>query len=185
MIENFILRPDASVLLRETFPTGKRYYIPGGSSKGGKDGVIVTFATHSKHEWTGVFAFGTIGGMDKDAIIPLPKCDSVLIISRGAGYLIRESIPGEFEVARAIPVKSIHVVESCQLVILADDTSLVAYGKNGLIWETGRIAWSDLQVVSICEDNVLCTTFDIRSEEDINFTVDTLTGKCSGGISVL
>lgn len=185
MTENFLLRPDAAILKCDSLPSGLRHYIPGGGTQGGKDGLVVTFGLGADHEWTGVFAFGMNGELLTRAVIPLPDGDLVLVVSDGDGYIVRESVPGEFQKVRAVPVRSVHVVESQGLVILADDTSLVAYGQAGLVWKTDRIAWHELRVENVCDLEIECMTFDIRSDEDIRFTVDVETGVCHGGIEVI
>lgn len=82
-------------------------------------------------------------------------------------------------------MRSVHVIESHGIVLLADDISLSAYGERGLVWDTGRIAWDDLRVEYVSGDKTSCVAFDIRSEKDIQFTVDARTGACDGGIEVI
>lgn len=185
MIEDFTLRQGANVQECESLPTGKRFYIPEGGIDGGKDGVIVTFGSGTESEWTGVFAFGMNGNLVTKAIVPLPSSDRVLVVSNGDGFIVRESLPGKFEKVRAVPIRSIHVIESHKLVVLADDTSLSAYGAEGLVWATDRIGWHELRVERIRESEIECKTFDIRSDEDVSFTVDLETGARHGGIEVI
>ncbi len=185
MLENFVLRPDANVMRNDSFPDRNRFYIPDGGREGGKDGVVVTFGSGTENEWTGVFAFGMNGNLMTQAIVPLPDGDRVLVVSNGDGFIVRESVRGEFEKVSAIPVRSVHVVESHRLVVLADDTSLSAYGEGGLVWETDRIAWHELRVENVSANEISCKTFDIRSDEDVSFTVDLETGNCHGGIEVI
>ena len=185
MIENFALRPNANVMIRESLPAGERFYIPSGGTDGGKDGVIVTFGLGTDHEWTGVFAFGNNGQLRTRAIVPLPESDLVVVVSDGDGYMVREGQPGLFESVRAVPVRSVHVIPSAGLLVLADDTTLCAYGQKGLVWETDRIAWSELVIEDVSPTNIRCRTYDIRSEEDLVFEVDVQDGRCHGGIDVI
>lgn len=184
MTEDFRLRREANVMLEEFLPSGERFYIPDGTTQGGKDGLIVTFSSGTNHQWTGVFAFGMNGNLRTRAIVPLPQSDRVLVVSDGDGFIVSESIPGEFQTVRSIPVRSVHVIESCEVVVLADDTTLVAYGKDGIAWETGRIAWHELRVDDVSDEEIICTTFDIRRDKDVSFTVDAATGVRHGGIEV-
>ena len=184
MLQDFTLRKDANVERREFFPSQQRFYIPEGGLEDGKDGVIVTFGSGTEHEWTGIFAFGWNGTLTTKAIVPLPINDRVLVVSNGDGFIVRESFPGKFEKVHAIPVRSIHIIKSHSMVVLADDTSLSAYGKDGLVWKTDRIAWSELRVQSISPKKITCKTFDIRSDEEISFTVDLNTGICHDGIKI-
>lgn len=179
------LRDTQSVELCDGFPTGLRYYIPEGSTKSGRDGVIVRFASGTDHEWIGVFAFGEYGCSFPSCVVPLPDSDRVLIVSSGDGFIVREGIPGGFEKVKAVPVRSVHLVPRQKLIALADDTTIVAYGGDGLRWQSERIGWHDLRIEKVEDSAIHCKTFDIRSDEDIEFTVDTTSGIAHGGIKVV
>ncbi len=84
-----------------------------------------------------------------------------------------------------MPVKSVHVIPSAGLLVLADDTTLCAYGQKGLVWETDRIAWSELVIEDVSPTKIRCRTYDIRSEEDLVFEVDVQDGLCHGEIDVI
>ena len=179
------LRNGHSVELCDELPNGERYYVPEGSTESGQDGVIVRFAVGTDHEWVGVFAFGSYGNSYPNCVIPLPDSDRVLVVSSGDGYVVREGVPCSFERVKAVPVRSVHPIPGRKLVALADDTTIVAYGRDGLLWQTERIGWHDLRIECV-EDNLIhCKTFDIRSDDDVSFTVDMASGKANGGIQVI
>jgi hypothetical protein len=184
-VEDFSLRPDALILKQDTLPTGTRYYIPEGRTDGGRDGLIVTFGLGEAGEWTGVFAFGNNGQLRTRAIVPLPESDLVVVVSDGDGYMVHERQPGSFDGVRAVPVRSVHVIPSAGLLVLADDTTMCAYGRQGLVWETERIAWSELVIEDVSSTKIRCRTYDIRSEENLVFEVDVQDGRCHGGIEVI
>jgi hypothetical protein len=185
-IEEFrSLRDDHSIELCDAFPIGKRYYVPDGSTESGRDGVIVRFGVGTDHEWIGVFAFGELNKSLPSCVVPLPGSDGVLVVAGGDGYIVREAVPGSFEKVKSVPVRSVHLIPSHKLVALADDTTIVAYGCDGLRWQTERIGWHDLRIERIDDTTIHCKTFDIRSDDDIAFTVDSDSGKVHGGIQVI
>ena len=178
------LRDCDSIAILDELPTGERYYLPKIANDSGRDGLIVRFAIGSEHEWVGVFAFGEHGQGYPSCVVPLPNSDLVVVVSNGAGYLIHEQIPESCKSVKSVPVRSLHCIASCGLLVLADDTTLVAYGSNGLIWETGRIGWHNIRIERVGNNRIQGTTFDVRSDEDVVFSVDALSGKVEGGIEI-
>lgn len=178
------LRDCDSIAILDELPTGERHYLPNHAKDSGRDGLIVRFAIGSLCEWVGVFAFGEHRKEFPSRVVPLPSSDLVVVVSAGAGYLIHEQVPGSCESINSVPVRSLHSIASHGLLVLADDTTLVAYGSNGLIWETGRIGWHNLQIERVDNTCIHGKTFDVRSDEDVVFSVDAISGKVHGGIEI-
>lgn len=185
MIINRELRPTARFEILSELPTSDRpFYLPVGGTAGGRDGIIVRFGGEDRR-WTGVFAFGEHGGSCPRSVCALPDEDEVLVVSDGDGFIVNENVPGKFRNVKTVPVRHVLVITRKDMVVLADDTSLVAYGRGGVRWATERIGWSELRIERVTDRDIHCTTFDIRSDEDKHFTVDLETGKCLGGIEVV
>ena len=178
------LRHCESIEILDELPTGERYYLPNQAKKSGRDGLIVRFAIGSQNEWVGVFAFGEHGKDVPSRVVPLPGSDQVVVVSAGAGYLVHEQVPGSCERLKSLPVRSVCPVVSHGILVLADDTTLVAYGSNGLAWETGRIGWNNVRIKRVDNLYIHGTTFDIRSDEDVSFSVDAKSGAVHGGIEI-
>lgn len=178
------LRQCNSIEVLDELPTGERYYLPSQDKYSGRDGLVVRFAIGSKKEWVGVFAFGEHGSECPSRVVPLPDSDQVIIVSAGAGYLVHEQVPGSCERVKSVPVRTVFPIVSDGILVLADDTSLVAYGSSGLVWETGRIGWHNLRVERVEKSCIHGTTFDIRSDEDVAFSVDAKLGAVQGGSEI-
>jgi hypothetical protein len=178
------LRHCESIEILDELPTGERYYLPNQAKDSGRDGLIVRFAIGSQNEWVGVFAFGEHGKTFPSRVVPLPDSDQVVVVSAGAGYLVHEQVPGSCERVKSVPVRIVCPVVSHGLLVLADDTTLVAYGSNGLAWETGRIGWNNVRIRRVDNSCIHGTTFDIRSDENISFSVDARSGAVHGGVEI-
>ena len=178
------LRLCESIEILDELPTGDRYYLPNQAKDSGRDGLVVRFATGSQNEWVGVFAFGEHGKNFPSRVVPLPDSDQVVVVSAGAGYLVHEQVPGSCERVKSVPVRIVCPVVSHGLLVLADDTTLVAYGWNGLAWETGRIGWNNVRIERVNNSCIHGTTFDIRSDENVAFSVDAKSGAVNGGIEI-
>ena len=77
------------------------------------------------------------------------------------------------------PVTGYFVVPNVELVVFADFTNLVAYGREGVAWRSRRLALDDLKIVRP-EDHVLHVIGFFGDEEDVPFTVDLRTGDAQG-----
>jgi hypothetical protein len=59
---------------------------------------------------------------------------------------------------------------------------MIALGTSGVVWETKRLTWSEMKILTVTSDFIDGETWDIRSEENITFRVDLATGEHTGGI---
>jgi hypothetical protein len=80
------------------FPPAQRWYFPGASTEGGRDGIIVKVVPRDAKQWVGVFAFGKIAPREgitglftfPDARVLCVVVDQV--VDRAAGNVIRVDV---------------------------------------------------------------------------------------------
>src|SRR5204862_4757641 len=98
----------------------------------------------------------------------------------GLGYLINAERPHEPRRIASSPIRQFHIVQEHEIVLFADFTALVAYGRRGKIWESGRLAWDWLKIVSVEDTTIFLTGFDAPADNvAYPFTVDLITGLSS------
>ncbi len=150
-------------------------YIPAPHNRTEHAGVWVTVKSSSGRAWTGVFAFG-IAGISR--IMSSPDPDSVIVISKGAAYLVRAENPHGAEQLPIVPVMDVRVIAEHQLVVFASFSDLSAYGPEGLRWESCRLCADDLKILSVDGDTIRASGYDPGGSTGIiNFCVDTRTGE--------
>src|SRR5262245_48546290 len=66
------------------------------------------------------------------------------------------------------------------IIVFADFTNLVAYGKTGLKWRTKRLSWDDLKIIEVTDIFIKGEFWDILSEGTATFVVDLATGAHTG-----
>jgi len=60
------------------------------------------------------------------------------------------------------PVIDIRPVPALGILVFADYTTLVAYGRTGLAWKTKRLTWSDLKITETTDAFIEGEFWDIR-----------------------
>src|SRR6266568_759067 len=120
-----------------------RYFYPGATTQGGRDGILVEMRPDHGRPWLGTFAFDEIAPNGASGIFTTPHLQRVCIVTRGAGYLVSTDEPNSWELVRAIPVMDVRSVSAHEIIVFASFTDLVAYGPTGIKWRTRRLAWDN------------------------------------------
>lgn len=134
--------------------------------------------------WIAVFSGAEEYGVPpavRDVVIALPDGWSFCVIRSGSGVVVRADDPLTTSRVASWPITGYAVVPDSDLVVFADFTNLVAYGREGVAWTSRRLALDDLKIVR-AENQVLHVTgfFGDLDEEEVPFSVDLQSGEASG-----
>ncbi len=164
--------------------TGDHYYYPSGSKTGGKDGLMIKFTSSDGSSWIGTFSWGTrtTKGV-KTGIFTYPDPNKVCVVACGIAFVVDVSDPRKFKEINVFPVTSVVSIPARGILVLSSQTKLYAYGASGLVWETKRLAWDELKITDVGDDELKGMVWDIQSEEYIPFHVDLESGHHIGGIA--
>lgn len=144
--------------------TAKVYYFPGATCDSGKDGVLVDVVDAQGRNWTGVFAFGTFSPKGVTGVYQLPDESRFCVVSKGTGYIVCANDTNDWHEISLVPILDVRCSKHHGLLILANDTELWAYGRNGLEWTTERLSWHDLRIKEINETEVVAEYWNVRDE---------------------
>jgi len=170
--------------LLDEFPTNeRRFYYPGAESTGGKDGLVVHVEPSIGRDWIGVFAFGDQSHELLSGVFSTPSANVLCVVSGGSGYLVHSDKPEWWSEAPLFPITRVIELTEAGLMIFADFTSLCAWGTNGVVWRSQRLAWDDLTITSFENNMLLGYGFDPILAANVPFAVDALTGDHTGGSS--
>ena len=158
------------------------WYFPEGSTRGGKDGVLVNIIS-ARRNWIGVFAFGDMSPKGTSGIYSCPDKSRLLVVSRGQGVYVAADRPQDNEFVPLVPVMGVYPVPDACLVIMHDFTRFVAYGRDGLAWRTRSLSWDGIKSVEVNELTLRGTGWDAPKGEDVGFDIELTTGLFSGGSS--
>jgi hypothetical protein len=160
------------------------YFYPGGTQRGGRDGLVVRTRSASGREWLGTFAFGSIARDGISGISSLPDPTRICVVSRGQGYIVNAEMPESWETVDATPVMAVRPILSQGIAVFATYVDLVAYGVSGIKWRTRRLAWDSLRITEVTDLVIRGEFWDVRSGEIRTFAVDAVTGDHEGGLDL-
>ena len=177
-----------TVEVLEELPPAKdsrRFYFPGPSSAGGRDGVLVKVNPRQAgaEPWIGVFAFGLVSPKGVTGVFTCPNPEQLCVVARGAGYVVTATNPAQRELLEAEPVLGVYPVASSRVLVFADYLRLVAYGQEGRAWSTARLSWDGLQVDEVNGGWLLGRGWSSPESRHVDFVVDLRTGSHEGGAS--
>jgi hypothetical protein len=158
------------------------YYYPGASLKGGRDGVLIRITPEGRQAWLGTFANGQLTRKGTTGVFTTPNPDRVCVVAAGEGYLVSANRPTVWDEVSITPVIDVRPIRAHSIIVIANFTELVAYGRAGIKWRTRRLTWDSLQITEVTDASIKGEFWDILSEAMETFIVDLETGADSGGI---
>jgi len=172
---------DAEVVRELPNTSLRRVFIPGGSETGGRDGLLVSVRPHNRPQWFGVFGFGSGGPVM--ALSSTPDINTLLVVSRGAGYFVKADDPQTWSDtdSKIIPVKGLHPIPDLGMIVMHDHTTVAAFGAGPMLWRTGRISFDGIVIKQIGTDFIEGEGWDPTSRVPPKFRINTRTGEHEGG----
>lgn len=171
-----------SIEILEELGARERYYYPGATTEGGKDGLMIEVISEQGERWVGIFAFGEISPKGILGVYTMPDPDKFCVVSMGAGYIVSSSDPTNWKEVKSIPITGVYPVKWQNILVFADYTELVAYNKAGIKWRTERLAYDSFKVTEVTDTYLKGEFWNIRNEANETFEVDLSTGSQVGGI---
>ncbi|GAW86335.1 conserved hypothetical protein [Bathymodiolus platifrons methanotrophic gill symbiont] len=163
--------------------TSEVVYIPNEEPGVGRDGIMVKFFLSEGVSWVGIFAFGDMFPSGECRIYPGPGKQHLTVVAKGDAYIVSPYSVSSFQVVKSCPVIRVIPVPSHNVVIFHDFTEIIAYGENGLLWETKRISWDGIEISEVTSDEIIGQSRDAANEKYVEFRVDLTNGSHKGGAS--
>jgi hypothetical protein len=130
-------------------------------------------------EWVGLFPAGGLGGMGRVFAGPAP--DQLCAVVDGRAYLVRVTRPEAGTIIAHDQVRQVAPVTGAPLLLLLNDTDIVAIGPEGVAWRSPRLAVDSLQVVRADTEGIQCTA-GLPSDFETPIVVDPVTGLVTAGL---
>ena len=120
----------------------------------------------------------------KDASMPTgvwgcPAADWICVVAGGYGYLASTLEPERVTLLGMKPV--VEVMEAGELLLFVGFQTILAWGLEGMAWETGRLSWEGVRVTSVTGTEVVGLGWDLVADAEREFRVDLRTGTFVGG----
>ena len=142
------------------------------------EGLLLRVISSDKKPWIAIVkgTFDVPGSGVYSTFDPEKFC----IVAGGYGYFVNAASPQNSEGVRAMPVTDVKIIQDRSMFVFADFIKLCAYNRAGLMWESPRVCWDDLKIISINEKTIDGTGYDpttIDTDKLMQFSVDLETGK--------
>jgi hypothetical protein len=110
---------------------------------------------------------------------PDPK--QMCAVAGGYAYIIDTAQPERCTHISLKPVVEVKTLHAHGLLLFVGFHSLVAWGRDGLAWESARLSWEGVRVTGIEGDTLHGTGWNLLTDREVGFSVDLLTGQHQGG----
>lgn len=140
-------------ILSDLPSAGERYFFPGASSKGGKDGLNIKFQDGDR-AWIGTFARGEAIRRAKTGVFQAPWPGWFLVVAQGEGYLVDPEEPANCQHLGFSPITAIIVNPSTGQMALGGLTSLLALDIEGECWQTEQLVCDGFEIKSFDQDEI-------------------------------
>ena len=108
-----------------------------------------------------------------------PAEDEICVVAGGYAYLGKVGDPAKCVLLDLKPV--VQVIEAAGLLVFVAFQRMIAWGRDGLAWETGRLSWEGVRVTSVAETEIRGLGWDLMADVEREFVVDLRTGAHTGG----
>jgi len=120
----------------------------------------------------------------KDSSMPTgvygcPREDELCAVAGGYAYVADTLHPERPVLVELKPVVS--VLQAMGLLVFVGFQKMIAWGVNGIAWETGRLSWEGVRVTAVEEGTIRGFGWDLMADKDVEFAVDLGTGRHTGG----
>jgi len=114
-------------------------------------------------------------------VFACPNAVQMCAVAGGYAYVIDTAQPEHSTHIALKPVVEVKSLVAQGLLLFVGFHSMVAWGRNGLAWESARLSWEGVRIVSIDGDVLHGMGWNLLTDRDVAFSVDLLTGQHQGG----
>jgi hypothetical protein len=156
----------------------RTFYFPPGR-KHGSIGLVVQVKPRGGDPWHGIVLADSDGLAAFVSSCPHP---GELCLAAGTnGFVVDVSDPGGATPLPTSPITDVRPAPEDELLLLADETTVAALGRDGLVWRTGRLCWDGLRVRVVEKGVVRGEGWSPVEGRMIPFTVNLADGVSEGG----
>jgi len=114
-------------------------------------------------------------------VFACPNPVQMCAVAGGYAYIIDTEQPEHSTHIALKPVVEVRPLVVQRLLLFVGFHSMVAWGRNGLAWESARLSWEGVRIVSIDGDLLHGTGWNLLTDREVAFSIDLLTGQHQGG----
>jgi hypothetical protein len=114
-------------------------------------------------------------------VFACPNAVQMCAVAGGYAYVIDTAQPEHCTHIALRPVVEVRPLIAQGLLLFVGFHSMVAWGRNGLAWESARLSWEGIRITSIDGDVLHGMGWNLLTDREVSFSIDLLTGQHQGG----
>jgi hypothetical protein len=119
-------------------------------------------------------------------IFSCPNPRELCAVAGGYAYVIDTAAPERSTHIPLKPVAEVLVLAEQGLLIFVGFHTIVAWGREGIAWQTARLSWEGIRITGRRADDSEVAKlhgfgWNMPTDKEVEFAIDLLTGKHTGG----
>ena len=114
-------------------------------------------------------------------VFACPNPHQMCAVAGGYAYVIDTAHPAHCTHIALKPVVEIRALVAPGLLLFVGFHSIVAWGRNGIAWESARLSWEGVRITSIDGNMLHGAGWNMVTDREVAFSLDLVTGQHQGG----
>jgi hypothetical protein len=114
-------------------------------------------------------------------VFACPDPQQMCAVAGGYAYIIDTAQPERCTHVALKPVVDVRVLHDQKLLLFIGFHSIVAWGQQGLAWQTTKLSWEGLRITEIEDHTLHGFGWNLMTDKEVAFSIDLLTGQHQGG----
>ena len=114
-------------------------------------------------------------------VFACPNALEMCAVAGGYAYVIDTAQPQRSTHIGLKPVVEVRSLVAQDLLLFVGFHSMLAWGCSGQAWESARLSWEGVRIISIDGDVLHGMGWNLLTDREVAFSVDLLTGQHQGG----
>jgi hypothetical protein len=115
------------------------------------------------------------------AVFTCPDAVQMCAVAGGYAYVIDTAQPERSTHIPLKPVVEVRLLVEQGLLLFVGFHSVVAWGRDGQVWESARLSWEGIRITSVDGDELHGMGWNLLTDREVSFSIDLLTGQHQGG----
>jgi hypothetical protein len=115
------------------------------------------------------------------AVFTCPDAVQMCAVAGGYAYIIDTAQPERSTHIPLKPVVEVRLLVEQGLLLFVGFHSVVAWGRDGQVWESARLSWEGIRITSVDGDELHGMGWNLLTDREVSFSIDLLTGQHQGG----
>jgi hypothetical protein len=114
-------------------------------------------------------------------VFACPNAVQMCAVAGGYAYVIDTAQPERSTHIPLKPVVEVRPLVEQGLLLFVGFHSMLAWGRDGLVWESARLSWEGIRITSIDGNELHGMGWNLLTDREVSFSIDLLTGQHQGG----